>query len=228
MKLHAVALHVALPFVGTAQLAPQPPQLAGSLVVSVHEAPQRTGKGALQPLEQVPLAHTGVAPLHVRVQSPQVVGAARSASQPLVATPSQFAKPLAQLKPHVEPSQVATAPAGAAQGVQLAPHDDSNVSETQRSPHRWKPARQVKPQAVPSQVASALGGGAHGEQAAPHVAGAVSGSQTSPQRWYVLAQVKSQRIPSHVATPWVGAAHGEHAAPHVAGLTFATHAAPHP
>jgi len=136
LKLHAVAAHVALPFAGATQLMPQLPQFVGSLVASTHEAPQRVGVGAEQPVEQAPPAHTGVAPTHARAQAPQVVAAARSASQPFAGSPSQSAKPGAHAKPHVEPSHVANPLAGASHGVQLAPQDASDPSDTQTSPHR--------------------------------------------------------------------------------------------
>jgi hypothetical protein len=198
-KPQVLALHVALPFAGAGQPAPQPPQLAGSLAVSTHEPPQGTGVGAVQPLEHVPPAHTAGAP-QTRAHVPHVADAARSASQPLAVSPSQSAKPLAQLKPQLVPSHVAIAPSGALHGAQLAPHDDSEVFETHTSPHRWNPARQANPQLAPSHVESAFGGGAHGEQAAPQDAGEASETQASPQRWLPLVHVKSQLVPSHVAT----------------------------
>ena len=86
------------------------------------------------------------------------------------------------MKPHAEPLQVPTACAGATQGVQLPPHDATEVFDTQTSPQRWKPARHAKPQPVPSQVASAFGGGTQGEQATPQVAGAAFDAQALPQR----------------------------------------------
>lgn len=158
------------------------PQCAGSRVVSTQAPPHAVGVGAAQPLAQAPLAHTGVAPEHPRPHVPHVEAVARSASQPLVAALSQSANPATHRKPHAAPSHVATAFAGAEHGVQLAPHEASEVFATHTSPQRWKPARHTKPQLDPSQVASAFGGGAHGEHAAPQLAGAASATHASPQR----------------------------------------------
>lgn len=138
-KPHALAVHVALAFAGAAgQGAAQPPQFAGSLVVSTHAAPQRSGVAPPQPLEHAPLAHTGVAPEHMRSQTPQSLALPRLASQPLAGRPSQFAKFGSQVDPQATPLQVANALGGAVHGVQLlVPQFPSEVFETHRSPQRW-------------------------------------------------------------------------------------------
>lgn len=167
---------------GAVQPVPHAPQLAGSLIKSTHDPAQDVGVGVTQPLEQVPPEQIRVLPTHARVQLPHVSAAERSASQPLPGVPSQSAKPGEQSKPQAAPSHVATELAGATQGEQLVPQEESELLGTQTSPQRWKPARHANPQATPSQVASAFGGGAHGEQAAPHVAVAASGTHAPPQR----------------------------------------------
>jgi hypothetical protein len=54
----------------------------------------------------------------------------------LLATPSQSAKPVAQVKPHAVPLHVENALGGATQGVQLFPHEASESFDRHASPQR--------------------------------------------------------------------------------------------
>lgn len=62
--------------------------------------------------------------------------------------------------------QLAT-PLAESQGVQDAPHEETDVSGAHWEPHRWKPALQTKSQAVLLQVAVALAGVTHAAQPPP-------------------------------------------------------------
>jgi hypothetical protein len=70
-----------------------------------------------------------------------------------------------QAKPHVAPSQVGTALAGAVQGVHDEPQVAGLLLLAQAPLQLWKLALQAKPQAPPAQVGVALGGAA---QTLPH------------------------------------------------------------
>jgi hypothetical protein len=80
--------------------------------VSVHVLPQRVCVPA-QPDEHAKpapeAAHRGVAPLHTTPHAPQLAVPLKSASQPLVAFPSQLAEPAAQAIPQRPATQVALA-----------------------------------------------------------------------------------------------------------------------
>ena len=92
---------VALVFVGQGLL--QPPQFAGSVLVSTH-APLHSIAGSTQAKSQVPSTQVGVAPgggMHTVSQSPQcAVLVIKSMHEP-----SQFWVPLAQPVPHFPAAQ---------------------------------------------------------------------------------------------------------------------------
>ena len=222
-----LVLHVALLLGGGAHIVVQSPQRSGLLVVSTHDIPHSVGIAASQPLEQAPPVHTGVPPEQIRVHDPHVAGAVRSASQPLLATPSQSAKPAAQPKPQAVPLHVAKAFPGATHGAQLFPHEASESFDRHASPQRWNPTLQLKPQLVPSQLGAAFGGGTHAVHDAPQVADAESETQASPQRWNPALQVKPQLVPSHVLVAFARTGHALHDAPQLPVLTFGRQALPH-
>lgn len=79
--------------------------------------------------------------------------------------------PLLQVKPQLEPLQVAVAPAGGTQAEHELPQDCVLEFDTHVLPQRWKPAAQVKPQLVPLHVAIAFAGVVHGVHDAPQLDG---------------------------------------------------------
>jgi hypothetical protein len=81
-------------------LCPQAPQFAASFVLFTHEVPHTSGVDPPQFGKQLAgvlcSEHSGVAPLHVSEQLPQVAGVLRSASQPSSALDEQCACPETQ------------------------------------------------------------------------------------------------------------------------------------
>ncbi len=107
------------------QAVPQAPQWDSLVAVLTQVAPQQASE-PVHPLEHdaPPAAiasHTGVDPLHRVAQAPQLVASVRSASQPFVASPSQFAAPLAQAIPQTPPTHLGVARTPTGQTVPQAP-----------------------------------------------------------------------------------------------------------
>ena len=74
--------------------------------------------------------------------------------------------------------------AGAAHGVQDAPHVAVEWSSAHAAPQAWKPALQEKPHWVPSQVELPFcGGTGHGVHDVPHVAVESLLAQVPLQSW---------------------------------------------
>ena len=112
-------------------------------------------------------------------------------------------KPALQAKPQMPALQVATALAGAAQAVQLRPHDVTvlTVSLTQTLPHRWKPLAQLTAQLAPLQVATPLAGTGQATHELPHDVRLVFETQTPPQRCRLCPQPFSAAVSSPVCEP---------------------------
>ena len=146
-------------------------------VIPVEMAVSQVSPTSTRPLPQFE-EHTPAAQLcpdeHARPHTPQlVVETRRSTSQPLLATPSQSAKPIAQVKPHAPEEHVAVALArvghAAPQLPQLATLDRRSTSQPSLAPRLQsaKPVAQVKPHAPEEHVAVAFAGDAHGRSHAP-------------------------------------------------------------
>jgi hypothetical protein len=96
---------------------------------------------------------------------------------------------------------MATALAGATQGVQLFPQEATLTFDEQTAPHWWKPLLQAVPQRVPSQVATPLAGTGHATHELPHDVTLVFETQTPPQRWRLCPQPFSAALSSPVCEP---------------------------
>jgi hypothetical protein len=155
-----------------------------------------------------------------------------------------------QRKPHLTPSQVGVALAGAGQRLQAVPQEFTLLlSLHSLLPHRWKPLRQANPQLLPSQLATALLGGLHGEQEVPHELTSLFETQTFPQLWVPGGQMVMQLVltpgmhfpehscvpaghsvphlvPSQVALPPSIPGQGVQDVPQLAGLAFSRQASP--
>jgi hypothetical protein len=94
---------------------------------------------------------------------------------------------------------VGDAPSTAGQGVQLAPHELTLVSERQRPLQLWEPLGQFPMHAWPSGMQALAHGFLPAPQLAPHA------------------------VPSQVAVPPAGAAHAVHDEPQLAVDVFETH-----
>ena len=166
---------------------------------------------------------------HAVAQVPQFEGSLRrSVSQPFAASPSQFAKFVAHVKPQLLPSQVDVALAGATQGVQLAPHVATAEFATQAPPQAWKPALQVIPHAVPSQLAMPFIGTVHAlHEEAPQVAVLALDTHAPAHAWNPGLHVNPQLVPSQVEVAFAGGTQGEHDAAQVPVLVLLTQTPPH-
>ena len=115
------------PFAGSLHTFGHDPQCSGSLVVSTHSSPHSVEVGAEHVLEHWRLApcpvHSGVAPVHAVVQLPQCAAVVISVSQPLVALPSQFARPSAQTSMQAPATQLTASGFTPGSAVQSLPHD---------------------------------------------------------------------------------------------------------
>jgi len=91
---------------------------------STHDIPQRVWAAAQPDTQTFPVGaapHTGVAPEHARPQAPQLPTASSAASQPLIASLSQSAKPGWQVIPQRPPAQLPAALARAGHAAPQAP-----------------------------------------------------------------------------------------------------------
>ena len=92
----------------------------------------------------------------------------------LTHTPPHRWKPALHAKPHVVPSHVVVALAGAgAQGAHRVPHELVLVLLRHRPPQRWNPGLHVKPQMPAAHVAVALTGALQAVVQLPQKAGSV-------------------------------------------------------
>ncbi|MBI5518037.1 MAG: hypothetical protein HY909_29975 [Deltaproteobacteria bacterium] len=112
VKPQAPPAQVAEAFEGTGHAFPQPPQCAAVVRVSVSQplprSESQSPKLVLQVMAQATRAQPGVALAragHTLPQAPQFDTSVRSASQPLVATPSQSPRPVAQVVPQRRSAQ---------------------------------------------------------------------------------------------------------------------------
>ena len=146
------------------QASAQPPQFKALVPVLVSQPLTKllsqSPIGAVQAMPQVPLLHDGLPPLALQTLThvPQWVSSFfRSASQPLLTTPSQLAKPAKQLMPQAPPAQLAV--------PWVVLHTVEQVLQWSGSVPRFvsqpldakpsqfpKPAAQVMPQELPEQV----------------------------------------------------------------------------
>jgi hypothetical protein len=137
---------------------PQAPQWAVLVWVFTHAIPQPVSP-PVQMREQVPDAHVSPA-AQALLQRPQWVIEVRvSTSQPLAASPSQFAKPALQVKAHAPALQVAVALARAGQAL---PHDPQFAAEARVStsqPLAALPSQSAEPvmHALPHTPAAQVG-----------------------------------------------------------------------
>ena len=103
------------------------PQWAGSLIVSTQLPAQSTGAAAPHALVQIRapvsgcMPHRGDGSAQLTSQPPQLVGLARSVSQPSDGLPLQSARPSSHTKPHVPALQVGVALGGSGQTVSQVP-----------------------------------------------------------------------------------------------------------
>ena len=118
------------------QTVPHAPQFAASEAV-VTQRPLQLVWPAGQRSTQVPLEQVCVA-VHARPQAPQLATLVeRFTSQPVVATPSQSAKPVAQVRPQRDAAQVRVALAPVGHEVPQAPQFAGSVAvSTQLDAHR--------------------------------------------------------------------------------------------
>ena len=145
-----------------------------------------------------------------------------------------------QLKSQPPLTQVALAPLGAGQGVQLDPHElgsvaglplgqiplQGAVAPTHWSPH-FRPPLQPKSHAPFVQTALPPAGAEHILHPLPQALTSLSDLHWSPQEW----KAWSQRIPHEpllqVAVPLPGVGQVLHWGPHAMGLFSGTHAVTH-
>lgn len=139
---HTDALQVARPLVGTGHARSQAPQVVAALrsvsqpLVALASQFANPALHAIphEPAAQVARPFAGVA--HARLQTPQCVTVVRvSTSQPLLASPSQSAKPVVQANPQLAALHVDVAFARTGQGEQSVPQVSTAVSGAQVVPH---------------------------------------------------------------------------------------------
>jgi hypothetical protein len=129
LKPQVVPVQVVVALAAGGQASPQPPQAFTLFVVAVSQPfagiPSQLPKPALQLNPHRPLLHVGVAPEtpgHARLHIPQCVREVLVlVSQPLVALPSQSAKPARHVKPQAPSEHTVVALARAGQAVPQRP-----------------------------------------------------------------------------------------------------------
>jgi hypothetical protein len=211
IAVHAEATQARCPSVTTGHDRPQPPQCETDVCVSDSQplavVPSQSAVPAPQTLPQTLAAQVATAlgrVGHALPQDPQCAGELRvSTSQPLAATPSQSAKPAAQVNLHAAATHARVALARAGHTVPHVPQWVAldRVSTSQPVPvtasQSAKPAAQVATAQAPMvQAATALARA----QALPH----------APQWAALLASVTSQPL---LATPSQSAKPARHAPP---------------
>jgi hypothetical protein len=137
-----------------------------SALVSTQDIPQRVWP-ALQPLEHEPAMalHTGVPPEHARPHAPQFIAVLSGVSQPLVALPSQLAKPALHDATTQPPAEHPATALGSEQDRPQEPQFPTSVLvSTQDIPQRVWPA----PQPLEHMPVMALHTGVAPEHARPH------------------------------------------------------------
>ena len=151
-----------------AQLIPQPPQFALSLLVSTHAPLIHWANPELQLKPQL-------VPLHVAVALLGTEHAVQEVPHELMLMLSAHVVPHAwkaesHTKPQLAPLHVAVlALLGTGHGEQDEPHELTLVSSAHIVPHAWKPELHVKPQLVPLHVAEPCAGTEQGPtQTPPH------------------------------------------------------------
>src|SRR5690606_29320066 len=95
---------------------------------------------------------------------------------------SQSFMPSGQSGKHCVPSQSASPPVGAEQGLHEPPQVAGSSLSTQAEPHRCVPSGQEVPQLPSLHVASPLVGAGHGLQESPQLSADVSLTHSLPQR----------------------------------------------
>jgi hypothetical protein len=158
---------------------PQAPQFFGSVPVAVSQPSSVAGAwGPLQSLK--PDAHEcwHLPPVmqlcallfaveHVAPQAPQFAAEERFASQPLLATPSQFSKPDLQTNPHCFALHVITALSASGQTASQAPQCSGFVFRSTHSPAQSVSVPQLVSHWPPEQTSFDL----HASPQAPQCAG---------------------------------------------------------
>lgn len=179
---HALFVQVAVPFSGVGQAMPQPLQLSGLLVRSMHE-PLQLVRPPEQPAAHLPLSQTCAASQLV-LQSPQRAGSFETSTH--VSEP-QSAKPGEHSTPHTPSVQVATPPAGTGQACAQAPQFLRSVAVSRHVvPHGVKSFSQANEHSASRHTALACGG-------APQVV---------PQERQLLASsLRTTQSPPHTVWP---------------------------
>ncbi len=168
-RVHTLATQTAAPRGPPGQRLSHAPQLPGSLTRLTQVSPQRSGvspeQATAHEARRAPpvtvTVHSGLAPPQTVPQAPQWSGRERSASQPLVASPSQSPKPGSQVKAQPVAPQAETAWAGAVQTVPQAPQwraerrsvSQPSTGSTLQSP---RPVAQARTQAPALQLMKGL------------------------------------------------------------------------
>lgn len=146
--------------------APQSVSVRRSVSHPLPGRPSQSPRSAAQARPQVPPVHVATAPGppgHALPQLPQVAGSARSASQPLLASPSQSSKPAAQVRLQARAAHDAVAFAPVGQASPQPPQWDTSVRRSTSQPLAALPSQssklgaQVMPHARAAQVAVAFG-----------------------------------------------------------------------
>lgn len=221
MKPQLPELQVARPLAGTEHARPQAPQLAGAARSVSHPldgSPSQFANPGLQANPQEPPAHAALALVGVaqaRPHAPQCAALVRtSASHPLLASPSQSAKPARQATPQFPPRQTGVALARAGHVSHRAPQLSTAVSSAQIAPQTWNPASQAIPQVPTAQTARPFVGTGQTPSQPPQCCPSVCASmQLIPQR--VLATPLHPLTQRYApANSWQRGAGSWHRVPH--------------
>ncbi|MEZ4393138.1 MAG: hypothetical protein R3A48_18785 [Polyangiales bacterium] len=232
------ATHAPLPLAG-AQIAPQAPQWEALVRVFTSQPfaglPSQFAEPALQaPTPQTPATHAplALAGAQARPQAPQLARLVRvSVSQPFIATPSQSAKPAAQLATAQRPASQLAVALGSVQVAPQAPQcaravltsvSQPLVASPSQSP---RPALQVATAQTPARQVALPPETAHAFRHAPQCEGDTRVSVSQPlaaspsQSAKPAAQVSTRHTPpEHAAVATFAVAHDRPQLPQFAVL----------